>query len=224
LPARAARRAKGTTFAAIDWGHTKAFASPIPQQGVFVNVAGRERFGIVAPADVGPLTDEIVGRFEDLTGPDGRPVTDVVHRAEEVLGRDAVPGAPDLFPVLRDHRYELDDEVFHRDPFTELGHLPRGVHHPEGIVVVSGPGVRAGARVSGSVMDVAPTLLHMAGLGVPEGLDGDVLAGAFERAALADNPIRRVAPVVSGRREGSSPYSREEERVIEESLKGLGYL
>jgi predicted AlkP superfamily phosphohydrolase/phosphomutase len=224
LPARAARRAKGTTFAAVDWGRTKAFASPIPQQGVFVNVAGRERFGVVPPAEVGPLENEIIRRFEELTGPDGRPVTDVVHRAEDVLGPGAAPGAPDLFPVLRNHRYELDDEVFHRDPFTDLGHLPRGVHHPEGIVLLAAPGARAGARLSGSVVDVAPTLLHMAGLGVPEGLDGEVLAAGFAPGALAENPIQRVAPVVSERREGSSPYSPEEERVIEESLKGLGYL
>ncbi len=49
LPARVAREAKNRIFAAVDWDKTRAFASPIPQQGVFVNLKGRERLGIVDP-------------------------------------------------------------------------------------------------------------------------------------------------------------------------------
>jgi predicted AlkP superfamily phosphohydrolase/phosphomutase len=224
LPARTARAAKGRTFATVDWSRTKAFASPIPQQGVFVNVAGRERHGIVPREELAATKDQIVRRFGDLVGPDGAPVTDVVWRAEEVFSGDATDGAPDLFPVLRDHRFELDDEIFHREPFTDLSHLPRGVHHPDGIVVLAGPGARAGAQLSGSVMDVAPTLLHMAGLSVPEDLDGRVLTEAFDARALRDRPVATMPPLSSERRDASSPYSAAEEELIEESLRGLGYL
>jgi predicted AlkP superfamily phosphohydrolase/phosphomutase len=224
LPAKVARGAKERTFAAIDWRRTHAFASPIPLQGVFVNVEGRERFGIVPPARLEDLKDEIIARFEQLEGPDGRPVTDRVWRSEEVFSGNALEGAPDLMPVLRNHSFELDDEVFHRDPFTDTSTLPRGVHHPDGIVGVYGDGVRRGARVGGSIADVAPTLLYLAGLAIPEGLDGAVLTAAFETGHLEAHPVRTTGVPERRRRDEASPYSKEEEAAIEESLRGLGYL
>lgn len=224
LPRRVAREAKGRTFAAIDWSKTKAFASPIPQQGVFINLAGREQHGIVDAGELEALKDDLVDRFTALRAPDGKPATDRVYRSQDVFHGDALKGAPDVLPVLRDHRFELDDELFHTNAFTDLRHLPRGVHHPDGVVIVAGPGVRAGASISGNVMDVTPTLLYQAGLDVPEGLDGKVLTEAFEPGHLERHPIATTAPLSSSKEEEASPYSAEEEAIIEESLRGLGYL
>lgn len=224
LPHRLARRAKGATFAAVDWSQTKAFASPIPQQGVFVNVAGREPHGIVPPAELPGVKHDLAERFRALAGPDGRPVTDHVYLAEDVFSGDCLAGAPDVLPVLKDHRYELDDEVFHRAAFTDLRHLPRGVHHPDGIVIVAGPGAQRRDDLAGSVLDVTPTLLYQAGLGVPEDLEGKVMSSAFDPQRLGDHPIKTTAPLSSGARDESSPYSEEEEAMIEDSLRGLGYL
>jgi predicted AlkP superfamily phosphohydrolase/phosphomutase len=224
LPRKLARDVKGKTFGAIDWSQTRAFASPIPQQGVFVNLKGRERFGIVAPSELQDLKDELTASFTELAGPDGKAVTDRVHRSEEVFGHDPAPGAPDVLPVLRDHRFELDDELFHKRPFTDVSGMPRGVHHPDGIIVVNGPGVRSGDHLRASVLDVTPTLLYMAGLGVPEGLEGRVVTEAFEDAALVKQPVVMTSPLSSGERDETSPYSDEEEAEIEEALRGLGYL
>jgi len=224
LPRKLAREAKGKTFGAIDWAQTRAFASPIPQQGIFVNLKGRERLGIVPQSELDDLKNELAARFMDLAAPDGDPATDRVHKSEEVFGLDPAPGAPDVLPVLRDHRFELDDELFHKKPFTDVSGMPRGVHHPEGIIVVKGAGVRAGDDLRASVLDITPTLLYMAGLGVPEGLEGRVVAEAFEDAALEKRPISMTPPLSSGGRDETSPYSDEEEAEIEEALRGLGYL
>jgi hypothetical protein len=141
-----------------------------------------------------------------------------------VFRGEARDGAPDVLPILRDHRFELDDEVFHKNAFTDHSALPRGVHHPDGIGIFAGPGVKASDGVASSILDVTPTLLYMAGLEVPEDLDGRVVTAAFDEAHLAANPIAVGAPVGGTKREEESPYSEEEEAAIEESLRGLGYL
>ena len=224
LPARVAREAKNRTFAAIDWNKTRAFASPIPQQGVFANLKGRERYGVVDPADLEALKKDIAGRFDALRGPTGEPVTDRVHFSEDVFKGDALDGAPDLLPVMRDHRFELDDELFHAQPFTDLSHLPRGVHHPDGVVVVSGPGVKPSSTLRGSVMDVTPTMLYLGDVAIPAGLDGRVLEGAFEATTLSERPPRSTSAPTAAPRDSTSPYSEAEEKQIEDSLRGLGYL
>jgi predicted AlkP superfamily phosphohydrolase/phosphomutase len=224
LSPKMARQAKGKTFAAIDWSKTRAFASPIPQQGIFVNLQGREPNGIVPPDELEAIKRDLAGHFESLRGPDGDPVTDVVYRSEDVFQGKALSGAPDLMPVLRNHSFELDDEVFHREAFTDHSHLPRGVHHPDGIIVLTGQGIVPGTTIDGSVLDITPTLLYMAGLKPPESLDGAVLSGAFTPDHLKERPVGSVAALSSGKRDESSPYSEEEEAAIEESLRGLGYL
>lgn len=224
LPRRVARAAKGKTFAAVDWSRTKAFASPIPQQGIFVNLEGRERYGIVPPLQLERMKDELVARFEALTDASGNKLADRVWRSQDVFHGPATRGAPDVLPVLRDHRFELDDELFHREPLTDVSDLPRGVHHPDGIVIMAGPGTRAGRCLDASVLDVTPTLLYMAGLKVPEGLDGAVMTGGFEDPAIARRPVETTPAMSSSPKDGSSPYSEAEEAAIEDALRGLGYL
>jgi hypothetical protein len=129
-----------------------------------------------------------------------------------------------VLPVLRDHRYELDDELFHKKPFTDVSDLPRGVHHPDGIGIVAGPGVQSGGHLDASVLDVTPTLLYLAGLKVPEGLDGGVMTGALQESALAQRPVETTEALSHSDGNEESPYSKEEEAAIEESLRGLGYL
>jgi predicted AlkP superfamily phosphohydrolase/phosphomutase len=223
LPTKVRREAKRRTFGAIDWSQTRAFASVYYQEGVFLNVSGRERFGIVPPSDIDTLKTEIEQRFRSLKGPDGNPVVDAVFRSEDVFSGEALEGAPDLIMFMRDHNYVPDDEVFHKDPFTDHRSLPRGGHHPDGIVVVAGRGIRP-ARIQASIVDVTPTLLYMAGLKVPEGLDGAVMTDAFAPEHLETHPVEPMPAVNMGIRDESSPYSVEEEAMVEESLRGLGYL
>ncbi len=194
-------------------------------QGIFVNLQGREPHGVVPQSRLAELKEEITARFLELRGPDGAPATDRVWRSEETYGESPVGRAPDLLPVLRDHRYDLDQELFFREPFSDLTHLPRGVHHLDGIGVVAGPGVTPSGKLDGSVLDVTPTLLYLAGLDVPQGLDGSVVEGAFDARALARRPVG-ITDLQTGKSDagGESPYSPEEEAQIEESLRGLGYV
>jgi Tfp pilus assembly protein PilF len=67
-------------------------------------------------------------------------------------------------------------------------------HLPDGVIIISGPGVRRGAAIANpSVFDVAPTILAVLGCPIPAAMRGRVLAEAFEPGFLSREDSLRVA-------------------------------
>jgi arylsulfatase A-like enzyme len=89
--------------------------------------------------------------------------------------------------------------------------------------VLAGQGIRAGHRLEGArIVDLAPTLLHLAGVPVPEDMDGQILSAALEpNSALAAREVRRQAPLGS---QGAGETDEEYEEIVGSRLRDLGYL
>ena len=100
-------------------------------------------------------------------------------------------------------RVHYDYVVIASDHAMTRGNDPRqlpGQHGPiypaahEGVFAISGPGVRAGERLSGvDVFDLAPTLAWLLELPVAQDLPGHVLQDAFEAEFTATHPVLAVA-------------------------------
>jgi predicted AlkP superfamily phosphohydrolase/phosphomutase len=226
IPRKLWRRAKSAAHSSIDWSRTQAFSSPNPQQGVYINLAGREPHGAVPESRYEQVRAEVVERFSALLDPaDGRPVVDRVFLREEVMQGDATPEGPDLFPVCRDYTYELSDGLYSPDVLTDYRALPRGFHHRDGIFGIAGPGVEPARDVVASIYDIAPTALYLAGLKVPP-VDGSVLTELLPRALVTARPVvvEDMGLPRAGEGAAASPYSEDEAAQIEESLRNLGYL
>ena len=75
-------------------------------------------------------------------------------------------------------------------------------------------------------MDVTPTILHLAGLPVPKGLDGRVLEEIFTPEFTEANPIEYGGEDGEGEfpQPGQSSMTENEEEGIREQLRGLGYI
>lgn len=226
VPKSVWRRAKGAAHSSIDWSRTRAFSAPNPQQGIYVNLKGRESGGVVDPSEYEAVRDEVTARFLDLRDPDdGRPVLDRMFRREEVIEGPEASAAPDLFPVCRDYTYELSEGLYSSELLTDYRALPRGFHHMDGIFGVAGPAVEAVSGLTASVFDMAPTTLYLAGLDLPK-MDGRVLTEVLPPAMVAERPVlvRDMDLPLAGAGTEASPYSADEEQQIEESLRNLGYL
>ena len=226
IPKAAYRRAKGAAQATIDWSKTKAFASPNPQQGIYINLKGREPNGVVEASDYDAVREEVIERFASLVDPDdGRPVLTAMHKREEVMEGPEASAAPDLFPVCRDYSYELSDGLFSANVITDYRDLPRGFHHDQGIFGIAGPGVAVHAGAAAHLYDIAPTALYLAGCKLPE-MDGRVLTDLLPPDMLAARAVEVAAMdlPLAGAGAEATPYSAEEEAQIEESLRNLGYL
>jgi predicted AlkP superfamily phosphohydrolase/phosphomutase len=100
-----------------------------------------------------------------------------------------------------------------------------GYHAPYGVVLASGPAIRAGTELAGaSVLDVAPTILQLLDQPIPFEMDGKVLVQAFHRPWLADHPPRYVdvETAISPEQRGQPLTDATEEAI--ERLKSIGYL
>jgi predicted AlkP superfamily phosphohydrolase/phosphomutase len=226
VPRRLWRRAKAAAHSSIDWSRTKAFSAPNPQQGIYINLAGREPHGCVPESAYTSVRDEVIERLNSLVDPDdGRPVVDRVFKREEVLYGDASLEGPDLFPVCRDYTYELSDGLYSAAVLTDYRDLPRGFHHRDGIFGVAGPGVTAQDGLEASLLDIAPTALYLAGLKLPT-MDGAVLTELLPGSLTSQRPVvvEDMDLPRAGEGAAASPYTEDEAAQIEESLRNLGYL
>jgi len=152
----------------VDWAQTRAFSPPGDYHGhVRLNVRGREREGIVDPADVEALVGEIVSGLASFVDPDGAPSVAGVDRTADVVGGAAALGQlPDL--VVR-----WSDRAAVRLPFVtseRFGTVNRlgsgsgrsGNHTGEAwAVLMPGAGSVAETSRSPSVIDVAATACHL---------------------------------------------------------------
>lgn len=81
----------------VDWATTRAFAHPADNQGyVGLNLKGREREGIVDPAEADELLDLIATGLADFRDPDGEPAVAAVDRVGGSWEGSVAERLPDL--------------------------------------------------------------------------------------------------------------------------------
>ncbi len=112
------------------------------------------------------------------------------------------------------------------DLFEDRGFVDSGTHHPDGIIIMSGNGIRPGQTLQPvSPLEIAPTLLALAGLPVPRDMDGRVLTEALTEELLRRSPITYCDSYESGDRVAPTEAAESDESdVVLERLKALGYL
>lgn len=160
------------------WSQMKAFALPAFAGGhIRINLQGRERNGIVAPADYDAVCDEITDLLHRLR--DGRTqqplVERVVRTRKSPLDNDPKLPEPDLVV----HWHYLPTDVIDSPDCGRIGPITynrTGGHRPEGFLMASGPGINPGTELAtGGAVDVGATLLQLMGADIPAHFDGKPL-------------------------------------------------
>jgi predicted AlkP superfamily phosphohydrolase/phosphomutase len=82
-------------FVHVDWTATEAYAMGL--NGIYLNLAGRERNGIVKAENRDAVIDKIVSRLEALRDPaTGEVVVAKAYRARDVYRGESAGSAPDI--------------------------------------------------------------------------------------------------------------------------------
>ncbi len=172
-------------FQGMDWTQTRAFAIPGETQGlVRLNLRGRERDGIVEPADAAGLLDEISAGLATFTDPDGTPAVASCERPQERWpGGARVDQLPDLLvrwtKTVADRIHSLSSPAFGTVSRPGVGTGWPGNHCDEAwaLLLPGSSGSREPVQPP-RVVDIAATVCEIVGADAT-GLSGQPL---LERA------------------------------------------
>lgn len=227
------RRAAGATTQAswfteddreVDFTRTTAY-TPVPGSfGINVNIAGRQRDGVLAPADRERVLSEVGSLLTTVELPDG---SGRAFRA--VLPRDvAYPGphleaAPDLLLIPRDEGIVVNAGL--GDGGAWRPSWQSGLHRYAGMWLHASPRVRAERSASPvSLVDVMPTLLTELGVSWPAAVHGAPVLGAFRDDVRVPAPTDANDPVASEPANNSPAVDESEDAYTADRLREMGYI
>jgi predicted AlkP superfamily phosphohydrolase/phosphomutase len=159
----------------VDWSRTVAYGLGI--NGLYLNLKGREREGIVEPGDPKEaLLAELIERLGAVVDDNGHPVIRGVYRSDQIYQGHATALAPDL--IIGYHRGyraswatisgELTDEILlDNDLAWSADHCADALEVP-GVLFCNRP-LRA---ENPSLIDLAPSILAEFGLPAPRQMVG----------------------------------------------------
>jgi predicted AlkP superfamily phosphohydrolase/phosphomutase len=193
----------------VNWGKTKVWSEGGYYARVFFNVKGREPQGAIDPADYEKFRDEIKARLEATQDAQGRSLGTLVFRPEEVY-RMVRNVAPDLIVHFGGLYWRSIGGVgYPAIHLQENDTGPDDCNHAQfGSFILAAPRQALHGEVTGArLLDIAPTLLELGGYDVPGTMQG--------RALTAEGKAVQAA---------GHGYAADEEAIIRERLRGLGYI
>ena len=159
----------------INWSHTKAYTFGL--SGIYINRKGRERAGIVE--NVTDLKQEIINKLQDLRDPlTGKRVIVKIHDTEKEYNGPYRDNGPDLVVgYQKGYRasWGAASGKVEESIFSDNNKPWSGDHCVDASCV---PGVffcnkKPESERNMKLVDLAPTILNMFGIPVPEYMDGE---------------------------------------------------
>jgi len=193
----------------VNWAKTRIWSEGGYYARVFFNVQGREPQGVIAAADYQSFQDEMKARFERLADDKGQPLKSLVFKPKEIY-RKVRNVAPDLIVHFGGLYWRSIGTVGHsRIHVQENDTGPDGCNHAQfGMFVLAAPNCPINGEYEGArLLDIAPTLLDLAGYEIPESMQGRSLAAGMEKRSA-----------------GGQSQDGNAEKTIHDRLSGLGYI
>jgi predicted AlkP superfamily phosphohydrolase/phosphomutase len=166
----------------VNWSKTRVWSEGGYYARVFFNVQGREPQGVIPAADYEKFQSEMKVRIEALTDGKERPLKSLVFKPKE-LYRNVRNVAPDLIVHFGGLFWRSIGSVGHAAIHVQENDTgPDGCNHAQyGMFVLAAPNCPLSGEYQGArLLDIAPTLLDLAGYEIPETMQGRSLVSSPE--------------------------------------------
>jgi len=173
----------GRSFEGVDWSRTRAYCLGL--SGLYLNLRGRERHGVVAPgAEADALKRELITKLSGLEdGERGQVAIRQVYATDKLYRGPYLDAAPDLIIGYNEGYRTSWDAAVGKVTTRVIEDNPKrwsGDHSVDPVLV---PGVLFSSRSlnceAPGIEDMAPTALDLFGVNPPAWMDGKPLFGAL---------------------------------------------
>jgi len=213
------------TSADVDWERTRAYS--FGKDSIYFNLKGRDPQGMywTKKGTLG-LYGKILKSLHSLRDPDTGEciVWDTKHNW--LVDTMQARLLPDMFIEFEGGSYYISNQgeaapggkLFYERKETSAAHKRNTIFVGYGHDIEK----KTGGTVD--ICDIAPTILHMLGVPIPDDVDGEVLSGLFrEKSPLrGQKEVRKSRKAVA--RDTEAAVSGESDAVVEKRLRELGYL
>ena len=158
----------------VNWSKTRAWSEGGYYARVFFNMQGREPQGVVPAAEYESFQNEMKAKFEALTDDKGQPLNSPVFKPAEIYHR-VRNVAPDLIVHFGGLYWRSIGTVGYREIHVRENDTgPDSCNHAQyGMFILNAPNCPLRGEYEGAnLLDIAPTLLDLAGQEIPESMQG----------------------------------------------------
>ena len=193
----------------VDWEKTQVWSEGGYYARVFLNVKGREPNGTIEKTEYESYRDEIKARFEATQDDKGNPMGTLVFKPEEIY-KTVKNVAPDLIVHFGGLYWRSIGRVGYPSIHTQENDTgPDGCNHAQfGSFILAASNNPLQGEIEGAhLLDIAPSLLELAGYDIPSSMQGKSLVAGIPHVAPLDTRI-----------------TEDDEAILRERLSGLGYI
>ncbi len=195
----------------IDFEKSKAhcLGHTIPFGAIYIN-ANNEK-------DREKIKSKLIYDLKNLSEDIGKKIKVQIYESKKIYFGEKVNLLPDIIFTINNWRCVIIEDTFDRPLFEEKPFSTRhtGSHRLDGIFLAYGPGIKKDHKIENAkIYDIAPTILHIFGLPIPNDMDGKVLMDIFEEdSEFAKRKPRFVDP--------SYYEKKQEDEKLKKAIKNL---
>jgi len=187
----------GYIYGKIDWLETKAYS--IGKRGaIYINLKGREPYGIIEKNDYEKIIKQIKEDFTNLKDPSiGNKIVKNIKSRDELFFGKNIEKAPDILIYLYNgyfpfgYAIDIDKPNIISINDDKYLYFVTGIESGDGILCIYDKRVKSNSTYDESkIIDITPTLMYMFNSLIPIDMDGRVLTEIFKNCYLIKHPIK----------------------------------
>lgn len=194
----------------VNWSETRCWA--VGDAGkIYVNLKGREAQGITDPDDYDRLLDELAEKLRNIPDENGKELKTQVFKRRDIDPGPCSQYGPDLLILFDECRWSTNEKVGYGQgnihALTTPDESDDVTYGSDGYFSITAPGILVrGERKGVSLLNVAPTVLHILDLPIPENIERPSILAELEEEKFEEK-IEKT----------------EKEKRLRSRLEALGY-